>query len=94
MTRCPGDDLFALMVYAMNQFIWAEQNGYRPVVDFGQHCRDGRLNRSRSGRLDGLRGEHRSASLARGFFLREMLFAAQCFLRLRASQLFVLFDSP
>ena len=40
-----GAGFFALLVYAMNQLIWADSNGHTPVVDFGQYCRDGRLNR-------------------------------------------------
>ena len=40
-----GAGFFALLVYAMNQIIWAEANGYAPVVLFGERCRDGRLNR-------------------------------------------------
>ena len=40
-----GAGFFALMIYALNQLIWADANGYTPVVDFGQRCRDGRLNR-------------------------------------------------
>ena len=40
-----GAGFFALVVYALNQFIWAESNSYTPAVDFGERCRDGRLNR-------------------------------------------------
>ena len=40
-----GAGFFALIVYAINQIIWAESNGHASYVDFGQRCRDGRLNR-------------------------------------------------
>lgn len=40
-----GAGFFALMIYAINQIIWAEKNGYVSVVDFGERCRDHRLNR-------------------------------------------------
>ena len=40
-----GAGFFALLLYALNQIIWAEDNGYAPHVFFGAHCRDGRLNR-------------------------------------------------
>ena len=40
-----GAGFFALVVYALNQFIWADMHGYTPVVEFGERCRDGRVNR-------------------------------------------------
>ena len=40
-----GAGFFALMIYAVNQIIWAEANGYASVVDFGKRCRDNRINR-------------------------------------------------
>ena len=40
-----GAGFFALMVYAVNQIIWAEANGFASVIDFGERCRDNRLNR-------------------------------------------------
>ena len=40
-----GAGFFALMVYAVNQLIWADHHGYAAYVDFGQRCRNGRLNR-------------------------------------------------
>lgn len=49
-----GAGFFALLVYAMNQIIWAEANGFAPVVSFGERCRDGRLNRY----YDALRGKN------------------------------------
>ena len=40
-----GAGFFALMLYALNQIIWADDHGYTPVVTFGERCRDGRANR-------------------------------------------------
>ena len=40
-----GAGFFALLIYAINQLIWADENGYQPVVLFGDRCRDGRPNR-------------------------------------------------
>ena len=40
-----GAGFFALLLYAFNQIIWAEDHGYSPHVFFGAHCRDGRQNR-------------------------------------------------
>lgn len=40
-----GAGFFALMLYALNQIIWAERRGHTPYVSFGARCRDGRLNR-------------------------------------------------
>jgi hypothetical protein len=40
-----GAGFFAFLCYAINQFIWAESNSFTPVVEFGERCRDGRVNR-------------------------------------------------
>ena len=40
-----GAGFFALLLYAMNQIIYAESHGFVPRVEFGKRCRDGRLNR-------------------------------------------------
>ena len=40
-----GAGFFALMIYAMNQIIWADANGYASYIHFGKRCRDGRPNR-------------------------------------------------
>ena len=40
-----GAGFFALLIYALNQLIYAESHGYAAHVDFGERCRDGRINR-------------------------------------------------
>ena len=40
-----GAGFYALMLYAINQLIYAESRGFVPHVLFGETCRDGRLNR-------------------------------------------------
>lgn len=40
-----GAGFFALVLYALNQLIWAEEHRRAPHVFFGERCRDGRLNR-------------------------------------------------
>ena len=55
-----GAGFFALLIYALNQLIYAESHGYAAHVDFGERCRDGR----RAGGDGGARGE--AARSARG----------------------------
>lgn len=40
-----GAGFFALLLYAINQLIYAELHGFAAHVDFGERCRDGRLQR-------------------------------------------------
>ena len=40
-----GAGFFALVLYALNQLIWADENGYIAHVLFGPTCPDGRPNR-------------------------------------------------
>ena len=40
-----GAGFFALVLYALNQLIWADENNYLAHVDFGPTCPDGRPNR-------------------------------------------------
>ena len=40
-----GAGFFALLLYALNQLIWADAHGHTAHVDFGQRCRDHRTNR-------------------------------------------------
>ena len=40
-----GAGFFALLLYAINQLIYADSHGLVPHVFFGERCRDGRLNR-------------------------------------------------
>ena len=40
-----GAGFFALLIYAINQLIYANKHGLRAHVLFGKRCRDGRINR-------------------------------------------------